>query len=176
VRLQRIVFMGGGAGVDLFFVLSGFLIGGILLDARTSRSYFKTFYARRFFRIFPLYYAWILLYIAMVIFAGPMVERHTHFGEKLTLNFEIYSHFFFIQNLGFVYFTGLAQAWFSPMWSWRLRNSFTWFRRWWCDCYPSEPLLLLGRGDCGCAYRQIFLAYGCASDYRDDIHVDAVPS
>jgi peptidoglycan/LPS O-acetylase OafA/YrhL len=65
IRLIGHVFYYGLFGVDLFFVLSGFLITGILFDSLRDSGYFRKFYARRALRIFPLYYGVLFVCLAL---------------------------------------------------------------------------------------------------------------
>ena len=83
----------GWAGVNLFFVLSGFLITSILLESRERPHYFRNFYARRVLRIWPVY-ALVLavVYLEAPWFIGPTIAEAVKTAPW-------WAYIFFVQNL-----------------------------------------------------------------------------
>lgn len=82
------------SGVDLFFVLSGFLIGGILLDHSHKKGFYSTFYIRRAARILPLYV--LLLFLFFVCRASL---DHDSFGWLFNSVIPDFSYLTFTQNI-----------------------------------------------------------------------------
>jgi peptidoglycan/LPS O-acetylase OafA/YrhL len=76
----------GWIGVDLFFVLSGFLITRILLDSNGHPHHFRNFYARRTLRIFPLYFVVILLRFLLPWPTLPAINPSGHWCAALYLS------------------------------------------------------------------------------------------
>jgi peptidoglycan/LPS O-acetylase OafA/YrhL len=122
----------GWSGVDLFFVLSGFLIGGILLDARDSPSYYKTFYARRFFRILPLYYLWIFGYLFLMFTMRGLLTVFLRDPVERAVDGGVFWLFAFVQNVTYAGYATLGWAWLSPTWSLAVEEQF----------YVISPLLI----------------------------------
>jgi peptidoglycan/LPS O-acetylase OafA/YrhL len=112
----------GWTGVDLFFVLSGFLIGGILLDARAARNYFRTFYIRRFFRILPFYYLWITFFILAAHILGNSVGGVIS-NDLSTLKI-LPVYYLFLQNYYSLPIGTLAWFWLVVAWSLGIEEQF----------------------------------------------------
>ena len=114
--VQRVL-IAGWTGVDLFFVLSGFLITGILIDVRESASYYSTFYIRRICRLFPLYYTVLLAYFALVAVFDP---RSSLFANQLPW----WPYLFYWQNFSMAAAQHLGALWLSGTWSLAIEEQF----------------------------------------------------
>lgn len=101
------VFPWSDAGVAMFFVLSGYLIGGILLDQRESPVYFRTFYGRRAVRILPLYFLLLLVGWAAAEFDQPP-----------------WRYLLLVQNLGWTFDGHIALTFLGPTWSLAVEEQF----------------------------------------------------
>ncbi len=93
LHLERF-FANGWMGVDLFFVLSGFLITRILLRAKRSDGYFRNFYARRCLRIWPLYYSMLIFMFVAIPLLRPS-EAATVFEKRSS---PWWAYLVFLQN------------------------------------------------------------------------------
>jgi len=93
---------GGGSGVDLFFVLSGFLIGGLLFDEfrRTGGIGFKRFIVRRGFKIWPSY----LIYLAVCFVDLARLERGAWLSRLRRVMAQLWPNMLHIQNYLFTPF------------------------------------------------------------------------
>lgn len=110
------------SGVDLFFVLSGFLIGSTLLEHRQSRHYYTTFYVRRSFRILPIYALCMLSFLAFT--------RWFPWRGQEALDWLVADHgpswiyLAFGQNFLMAHTDSLSPKWLSPTWSLAVEEQF----------------------------------------------------
>jgi peptidoglycan/LPS O-acetylase OafA/YrhL len=118
----------GWSGVDLFFVLSGFLIGGILLDARGASNFYPVFYTRRFFRIVPAYSILLLAYIVLSNLAAGQA------GLRLIADcpLPVAPYFLFLQNFWMGAHNTLGGTTLGVTWSLAIEEQF----------YLTLPLLI----------------------------------
>lgn len=112
------------SGVDLFFVLSGFLIGGILLDARDSPRYFRTFYLRRAFRILPLYGLVVSLYVLYVARPFPFHALNGQLAEFSPSALRMVSYVTFTQNFWMAYLGTWGSIPMAATWSLAVEEQF----------------------------------------------------
>ncbi len=117
----------GWAGVNLFFVLSGFLITAILIEARGKPHYFRNFYARRILRIWPVYY--LLLIVCYAVPDWFLGDTWAHQANWQTIS----AYILFIQNLRHVPLPGST----GPTWSLAIEEQY--YFLW-------APIVLIGQG------------------------------
>lgn len=106
----------GWIGVHLFFVLSGYLITGNLLDSRNAPNYYSAFFARRVLRIFPLYYLSLIFFLwvlpLLVNLPADMLASYHNQGWLWV----------FLQNWAQPF--GRAVYWFPHFWSLGVEEQF----------------------------------------------------
>lgn len=126
------LFAFGWAGVDLFFVLSGFLIGGIILRGGQEDGFLLGFYRRRAARLLPLYLVVLAIY---AILAPSLIATYQDRAAWLasTVGAPLWSHLFYLQNFFIAANNSWGGNWLAPTWSLAIEEQF----------YLVAPLLLL---------------------------------
>ena len=120
------IFTVGWLGVDVFFVLSGFLIGSIILTHRESPGFFLSFYARRAARILPIYFLTIFAVFASLALVGAGA---TWADAPLPLA----AYLTFTQNFAMLIGGETQNLWLTPTWTLAVEEQF----------YVLAPLVLV---------------------------------
>jgi peptidoglycan/LPS O-acetylase OafA/YrhL len=106
----------GWIGVDLFFVLSGFLIGSIILERKECPNFFSVFYVRRAARIFPVYFATLALALGFLWLLGPMSWTQKPLPAL--------SYLTFTQNFVMALLHVSGTLWLLPTWTLAIEEQF----------------------------------------------------
>lgn len=121
-RVEAVVdplFEAGWAGVDLFFVLSGFLITGILIRSKGRPRYYRNFMIRRALRIMPLYY----VYVALTLWVFPAVGIVSAPDAAVMRDRQAWV-WTFLTNFMLVHFGANAGVHLSHLWSVAVEEQF----------------------------------------------------
>ena len=112
------------SGVDLFFVLSGFLIGGILLDSKTQPHYFRTFWIKRVARIFPVAYLVLATYATALFITAQF--GITRFDNWLLAQYRppLWTFATFTQSLPIALHGFGGPRWMAMTWSLAIEEQF----------------------------------------------------
>lgn len=114
----------GWAGVDLFFVLSGFLITGILLRSRDNPHYYRTFYVRRTLRIFPLYYVSLALFYWVAPAILVLMHNYNAIRESIQPSSQIFAWLYLINwRIAFFSFSAVP-VFIHHFWSLSIEEQF----------------------------------------------------
>lgn len=110
--------MFGWVAVDMFFVLSGYLVGKLIIEKQHHANFFTVFYVRRVCRTIPIYVACVLMAFAiMAAFGGA------HWLDADT-QFPLWSYLSFTQNFFMIETNSIGAHWLAPTWTLAIEEQF----------------------------------------------------
>ena len=108
----------GWLAVKMFFALSGFLVGRLILERMTCENFFVVFYVRRFCRTLPVYFFCVLLvYLCMHLLGSP---QWMDIGNE----FPLWSYLTFTQNFFMISTDSIGPRWLAPTWTLSVEEQF----------------------------------------------------
>ncbi|MEO8762976.1 MAG: acyltransferase [Ginsengibacter sp.] len=114
------LFSFGWCGVDLFFVLSGYLITSRLLDLQNQKNPLIKFYTNRALRILPLYYLTLIIFYA----GFNLLVNNENFYLFRFYNYNWASFALFFQNWTLIHYTGVKENYLNHFWSLAIEEQF----------------------------------------------------